>query len=216
MSVAAPALRSLRRLRERAPGEETVERCELCATPIGEPHSHVVNLESRNLLCSCRACYLLFTQAGAAQGRFRAVPERCVHVPDFQLDDAAWETLQIPVRTAFFFRNTALGRIAAFYPSPAGATESLLPLDAWERLEADNPVLRELEPDVEALLVYGPRERTGFECLLVPIDVCYELTGVVRRTWRGFDGGSDAHAAIGDFFARLRARSVVKPRGGSA
>jgi hypothetical protein len=41
----------------------------------------------------------------------------------------------------------------------------------------------------------------------VPIDACYELTGIVRRRWKGFDGGEEAWRDIGDFFARLRARS---------
>ena len=35
---------------------------------------------------------------------------------------------------AFFFFNSSLGRMAAFYPSPAGATESLLPLATWEEI----------------------------------------------------------------------------------
>ena len=45
---------------------------------------------------------------------------------------------------AFFFFNSSLGRVAAFYPSPAGATESLLPLDAWDDLVASNSVLATL------------------------------------------------------------------------
>ena len=43
--------------------------------------------------------------------------------------------------------------MTAFYPSPAGATESLLPLTAWEEIVRENPALREMQPDVEALLV---------------------------------------------------------------
>ncbi len=210
---ARPGLRALRGLRERGERSDGEERCEMCATPIADFHGHVVNVESRSLLCTCRACTLLFTQQGAARGRFRAVPERSVFVPDFQLSEARWEEFQIPVRIAFFFHNSALGRIAAFYPSPAGATESLLPLEEWRELEAENPILGGLEPDVEALLVWGPRERDGFDCLLAPIDTCYELTGIVRRTWRGFDGGEEAHAAIRGFFERVRARSVERPAG---
>lgn len=209
-SAATGFLDSLRPLRQRAPAPEPGERCEMCALPIAEGHGHVVNLESRHLLCTCRPCTLLFTRAGAAQGRFRAVPERCVFLDGFRLDEPRWDALQIPVRMAFFFRNSALGRMAGFYPSPAGVTESLLPLEGWEEMVRENPVLRELEPDVEALLVYGPRQAASFDCFLVPIDACYELAGVVRRTWRGFDGGGEAHAAIADFFERLRGRSVLR------
>ena len=40
------------------------------------------------------------------------------------------------------------GRVVAFYPSPMGATESLLELRAWTELEQQNPVLKELKPIV--------------------------------------------------------------------
>ena len=58
-------------------------------------------------------------------------------------------------------RRARRARASRFYPSPMGATESLLGLDAWERLEAANPVLGELEPDVEALLVNRARGARG-------------------------------------------------------
>ncbi|HET9558845.1 MAG TPA: DUF5947 family protein [Actinomycetota bacterium] len=184
-----------------APGEV----CEMCAEPVGGGHSHVVNLDSRQIMCTCRACYLLFTHQGAAGGRYRAVPDRYLHDPEFQLDDGAWETLQIPVKVAFLFDNSDLGRVAAFYPSPAGATESLLSLEAWQDVVAANPAMTDLVPDVEALLVQRTDE--GFECFLVPIDACYELVGLVRMHWKGFDGGEEAWAAIDGFFDAVRERS---------
>jgi hypothetical protein len=211
-----PALAVLGRLREQAPKPVPGERCEMCAAAIGEEHAHVVNVEMRNLLCACRACYLLFTRAGAAQGKYRAVPDRHLHLPAFVLGPAAWESLQIPVRMAFFFSNSSLGRVVAFYPSPAGATESLLPLDSWQGLVDHNPVLASLEPDVEALLVHGRRGAESFDSFVVPIDACYELTGIVRRRWKGFDGGEEAWRDIEEFFGRLRARSRVPPAEGAA
>jgi hypothetical protein len=184
-----------------APGEA----CEMCAEPVGDGHSHVVNLDSRQILCTCRACYLLFTHQGAAGGRYRAVPDRYPRDPSFSLGEGQWEALQIPVRVAFFFNNSDMGRVVAFYPSPAGATESLLPLEAWADVVAANPVMTDLAPDVEALLVQ--RAGDGFECFLVPIDACYELVGLVRMHWKGFDGGEEAWAAIDAFFERVRERS---------
>ena len=41
----------------------------------------------------------------------------------------------------------------------------------------------------------------------MPIDACYELVGHLRRLWRGFDGGREAHEAIDAFFAGLRGRA---------
>ncbi|MEZ0075286.1 DUF5947 family protein [Planotetraspora sp. GP83] len=204
----------LRRFREppQAGPQEAVERCEMCAEPLGEHHGHVVNLESRALLCTCRGCYLLFAPRGAAGGRYRAVPERYLFAPSFRISAADWDELQIPVRTAFFFRNSALGRTVAFYPSPGGATESLLPMETWEGVLEANPALAGAEPDVEALLV--DRRPDGFACHLVPIDACYRLVGLVRLHWKGFDGGREAWEAIDGFFADLRRRGEVVPPGG--
>jgi len=94
----------------------------------------------------------------------------------------------------------------ALYPSPAGATESLLPLDAWADLAAAHPELTTMAPDVEALLVRGERGLAP-ECYLVPIDACYELVGRLRTTWRGFDGGSEAHDELAAYFDRVRRRA---------
>ena len=41
---------------------------------------------------------------------------------------------QIPIGLAFFMRSSVSGGVVAFYPSPAGATESELSLEAWDEL----------------------------------------------------------------------------------
>jgi hypothetical protein len=195
----------LRRFRDPKPVIRAGERCEMCAAPIGEQHSHVVNLETRGLQCTCRPCYLLFTGSGAARGRQRAVPERYRHDPHFTLADRVWESAGIPVSMAFLFVNSAQDATVAFYPSPAGATESMLSGGAWSDLLADNPSFADIEPDVEALLINRGEE--GFEAFLVPIDACYELVGLVRLHWKGFDGGQEARRVIPAFFDGLRSRS---------
>ena len=48
----------------------------MCGEPIPDEHEHVVNTESRSLMCTCRGCWLLFTADGAGGGRYRAVPDR--------------------------------------------------------------------------------------------------------------------------------------------
>ena len=196
------------------PAAPPVEKCEMCAEPIGEDHGHVANLEDRHILCTCRPCMLLFTHAGAGSERrstddtdspmrrFQAVPERYRYDPGFVMSEGDWDELAIPVRMAFFFRNTGMGRTVAFYPSPAGATESELALDAWVRILAANPAVADVQPDVEALLI--DRDTGAY---LVPIDVCYELVGLVRLYWKGFDGGEEAWDRINGFFTALRDRS---------
>lgn len=185
---------------------EQPPRCELCGSLVGEDHGHVVDIDSRSIRCSCRPCYLLFTPDGSVQ-RFRAVPQRFRYTPRFRLADATWDDIGIPVRMAFFFANSGLGQTVACYPSPAGATESQLDLQAWRQVLAANPAMADLRDDVEALLVN--RADGGFECYLVPIDACYQLVGLVKLHWRGFDGGEEAWAAIDGFFAELRDRSEV-------
>lgn len=191
------------------PRPEPEERCDLCAEPIPPEHGHLVDVTARGLMCACRGCYLLFTPEGAGGGHYRAVPDRWLALPGTGLTGAGWDALQIPVSVAFFFLNSALDRVAAFYPGPAGATESLLPLDTWADLVAGEPVLATLLPDVEALLVRSPRGDADPECYVVPIDACYELVGRLRRLWRGFDGGREAHDALDEFFAGVRARAEV-------
>ena len=206
---------------EPAPAVPVGERCELCGTACGPEgtvarlgHGHVADLEQRSIRCVCRPCWLLFTQRGAAGGRYHSVPERYVHVPAPELTPAQWDTLQIPVRIAFLFRNSdgTADEWVAFYPSPAGATQSLLALDSWADVVAANSVFGTAEPDVEAVLVQRGQagSGSGFEAFVVPITACYERVARVRMHWQGFDGGEAVHAQIADFFAVLRDRAAAQ------
>jgi hypothetical protein len=195
------ALSVLARIRANRPEPSPYERCEMCGAPVADEHQHVVNVGTRSLLCTCRPCYLLFTHDDAALA-YRSVPDRYLSFAD--LAAPVWEELELPVGTAFLFINSALDRVVAFYPGPAGATESELPLEAWERVVAATPGLATLQADVEALLVRAADQH--IEAYLVPIDVCYELVGHLRKLWRGFDGGQDVRQRLDDFFAHVRTR----------
>jgi hypothetical protein len=185
------------------------EQCELCGDPIPPEHRHLLDLRSRELMCACRACKILFDRGAAGGGHYRLVPDRRLSLPGFELDDVSWEELRVPVEMAFFFHHTGEGRVVAFYPSPAGPTESLLELDAWDEIERANPVLRTLEPDVEALLVN--RSRGARQYFVVPIEDCYALVGLIRTRWRGLTGGQEVWEEIGLFFERLSDRSSEAP-----
>jgi Family of unknown function (DUF5947) len=181
------------------------ERCELCGAPLAPEHEHLIEPASRKLSCCCNACAILFSNREGT--RFRRVPRRVESLRDLRLSDAQWEGLHLPISLAFFFRSTPAGRVLAYYPSPAGATESLLPLEAWQELEAENPALRELEPDVEALLVN--RVGQAREHFRVPIDECFKLVGLLRIHWKGLSGGSEVWEEIGRFFDQLRQRASL-------
>lgn len=185
------------------------EDCEMCKTALAENHQHLVELENRKLVCACDACAILFASNGR---KYKRVPRRIRSLPDFQLNDAQWESLLIPINMAFFFHSTGVGKVVAFYPSPAGATESLLALESWEEIVSDNPILESMEPDVEALLVNRvnrARKNTSAEHYIVPIDECYKLVGIIRAGWRGLSGGSEIWEEIANFFAGLKQRSVA-------
>ncbi len=207
MTDASPLspLSVLERVRRSGPATSSGLRCDLCGEAIGEDHSHAVDTDERRLLCTCRPCYLLFTSPGAGGGRRRAVPSSYRRVEGFSLGPGGWDALEIPVGVAFFLRDPE-GRATAFYPGPAGATESLLPLGAWDGVVEANPDLGDLDAEVEAALVTSSGEG-GPSCFVVPVDACYELVGRLRRVWRGFDGGQDARRELGDFLAQLHRRA---------
>lgn len=187
-----------------------VEHCQLCNTGLPSEHSHLIELAQRKLVCTCEACAMLFR--GRTGAKYRRVPRRVRQLVNFQLSDADWDSLLIPINLAFFFRDSRDARVSVLYPSPAGATESLLPLEAWNHIVQANPVLGEMGPDVEALLVNRvghARQAAPAEYYIVPIDACYRLVGLIRIHWRGLSGGTEVWQEIGKFFAELRAKAEI-------
>jgi Family of unknown function (DUF5947) len=207
VAMGAPADTPLQRMARRAARsrEEALERCDLCGAPIAAAHRHLLDVPARELMCACRACAVLFDRGAAGGGHYRLVPDRRLRVEDFALDDVAWADLRLPVDLAFFVRDTAAGRVRAYYPGPMGATESLLGLDTWTELEAANPVLATLEPDVEALLV--DRAQGARHHLIVPIEDCFALVGLIRTHWKGLTGGREVWTEIAGFFDGLDRRA---------
>jgi hypothetical protein len=221
---AAPfdVLRQFARRREMRP---PAEQCELCSAEIAANHRHLLELSKRALICVCQPCSILFGDAGAGGGKYRLVASRYLILPDFQMTDEQWDNLMIPVNMVYMFRSTGgrpqgslphtsspppQQRVMAFYPSPAGAMESLLDLAGWEELASSNPILNDLEPDVEALLINRVQNRGGDnyrEHFIVPIDACYELVGLIRLHWKGLSGGEEVWKAIAEYFAGLRAKA---------
>ena len=180
-----------------------LERCDMCSIELGPDHAHLIEPATRRLICSCQACAILFS--GAAETRYRRVPKDVRYLPDFQMTPAQWEGLMIPINMAFFFYSSATDKVIVLYPSPAGATESLLDLDSWQEIVECNPVLKLMKPDTEALLIN--RVRAASDYFIVPIDECYRLVGLIRTKWKGLGGGTDVWQAINGFFMELKKRS---------
>ena len=192
---------------------EQAELCELCAAPLAPSHQHLLELGKRRVTCACDACAILF--GGSAKQRFRRIPRDIRQLRDFVLDDHEWDSLLIPINLAFFVRRVAPSpatadggtktTVAAQYPSPGGAMESSLDFEYWNAIVDHNPVLKRLEPEVEALLVN--RLSTPAEYYRVPIDQCFRLVGIIRTHWRGLSGGSEVWQHVERFFDELKQAS---------
>jgi hypothetical protein len=203
-TLVSPRLRRLAQQGVVAAGEQQ-EHCELCGAPVSSEHRHVIDLDTRQLLCACQPCSLLFDRPAAGGGHLRLVRARRLRLDHFELTDLVWERLRIPVDMAFFFTSSRLERVMAFYPSPMGATESRLELSDWQQVEEANPVLASMEPDVESLLVH--RARGARRYWIVPIEDPYRLVALIRTRWRGLSGGKEVWTEIECFFDDLDRRS---------
>lgn len=189
----------------------------MCSQELAPEHEHLVEPIKRRLICACGACAILFE--GQSGTRYKRVPRRVVFLKDFQMTDAQWDGLTVPIDMAFFFHSTPHGKMIALYPSPAGPTESLLSLDTWADIVEANPILSKMESDVTALLV----NRTGHgrdshpsEYYVVPIDECYRLVGLIRTHWRGLSGGTEVWREINGFFAALKRQAGFAHEGAHA
>jgi hypothetical protein len=204
-------------LRQFARRRKIVERCEMCSLELAEEHEHLVEPVGRKLICACGACAILFE--GQTGAKYKRVPRQVRFLRDFQMTDAQWDGLAIPIEMAFFFKSSPQEKIITLYPSPAGPTESLLSLDTWADIVEMNPVLSDIPADVTALLVNRVGHARGTclaEYYLVPIDECYKLVGLIRTHWRGLSGGTEVWREIGGFFAGLKKRAGYPQEGARA
>jgi hypothetical protein len=198
------ALRALRRFTRDA-GDTSLGRCELCMRTLAAEHAHRLLADKRVLECLCDRCAFETPH----EAPWKVVAHKVERLPGFQMTATEWEALGLPVRLAFFVRRSDGAGVQAFFPSAAGATEAPLDKEQWAELSSKSPLLVDIEPDVDALLVHhaGGRELA----LLVSVDVCYELIGTLRVHWRGFAGGDEAWQALDAFMAKLTRTTPREP-----
>ena len=205
----AALVASLRRISQAPPpsangngAPDAEEHCDVCGKGIPAEHRHLLHLTERYILCVCESCLAI----RGGDGDYRPTGTRTVWLEDFTLPDELWATFAIPIGLAFFLISSSVGSVVAMYPSPAGATESELELEAWQALVDQNPELV-LEPDAEALVVNRTTE--PHQHAIAPIDECYRLVGMVKTSWEGISGGRGPEEAIASFFDELQAKAVA-------
>jgi hypothetical protein len=199
--MVAPSLISKLRRIAHAPPPAEVERCAFCGTALKEDHRHLVDRKAMKFMCTCEMCLITLSEST----KYTPIPQRILPLPDFIMTDLLWSDFLIPVNMAFFVIRPNHHGAVAYYPAATGATESQLRMDAWDQLVLQNPILHDLVPDLEALLI----NRLGDEAqyFIVPIDQCYKLIGKIRTTWQGIFGGTDVNKVIDDFFLHLQKSS---------
>jgi hypothetical protein len=189
--------------RQAPPRASSTATCELCPIGIGEDHRHLLHLVERRIVCVCETCWSM----RSGDPEFRPPGSRTLWLEDFAMADEIWSAFQIPIGLAFLMRSSVSRGVVALYPSPVGATESELDLTAWDALCQANPVLDQMEPDAEALIVN--RTADEHQYAIVPVDQCYRMVGLIKSRWEGITGGRGVEEAIGEFFERVRERALV-------
>jgi len=187
---------------------DTTTGCELCPSGVSVDHRHLLHLDERRILCVCETCWSM--RSGDAE--YRPTGSRTLWLEDFVMPEDVWAQFDMPTGLAFLMRSSVSKSMIALYPSPAGATECELPLDAWERLVARNRILERLEPDAEALVVNRLQKAgggDGGQHVIVPIDQCYRLVGAIKESWEGISGGDAVERSVREFFGAMRERAQV-------
>lgn len=182
--------------------EEGVELCNFCGSVLPADHRHLVHLSEMKFMCTCEMCMILM----AENKSYKPLPQRYLHLEDFNMPDEVWSDFLIPVNMAFFVLSATRNGAVAYYPAPTGATESKLKMEPWIQLAQLNPLLHDLTPDLEALLVNRLDQKGQY--YIVPIDSCYKLIGMIRISWKGIFGGTEVNDIIRQFFSDLKEKSV--------
>ncbi len=202
--VSSSLISKLRKIATPLP-EEEVEKCNFCGRILSSDHRHLVDLSAMKFMCTCEMCMITLAESGA----YKPLPQRYLELEGFNMPDALWSDFLIPVNMAFFVLSSGRNGAVAYYPAPTGATESKLKMEAWNQLAQLNPLLNDLAPDLEALLINRLDDKGQY--FIVPIDKCYELIGMIRITWKGIFGGKEVNDIIRQFFSKLKERSVRCP-----
>ena len=199
-TIAAPVYRSLRQFVRSRP-RPSAASC--AAIGLAAEHSHLVEPASRQLVCSCDACSILFSgqqsraiSTGSQRRRVLAgLPtDRCPMGRSTSTDQPG------------LFHDKHAGRPRARLLPESGRGHRIAPgARGLARLGGGEPDPRPTRAGCRS--TPGQSDEQGSRVLPRPIDECYKLVGLIRANWRGLSGGSGSLGGSGQFFTRLKKRS---------
>nr|PZN28442.1 MAG: hypothetical protein DIU78_02665 [Pseudomonadota bacterium] len=172
-------------LRERARPWDAATRCELCGTKLAIEHAHVLDLSTRMLSCSCRACAALFDDTGTS--RYRTVPRRVLFEEPFPIGSEERHALEGAPEVLGVFYDSSAAAWVALCPGRSGAVERPLERTLCDAVLEKSRLGPMLNPDVEALLVRA-RDDDSSRAWIVPIDVGYAVIDACTRDTPSLDG----------------------------
>jgi len=167
-------------------------------------HLHLISPTTRRLVCVCASCSSWYGQQNDRS--LVPVPRVARELLSFRLTNAQWQGLCLPADLAFCYWSSLDAGAVAVSPTRDGVIETRLPEGPWGDIVAGNRPLQEMAADVEGLLVHRvPTSACRLPLyVIMPIDVCYQLVGILRAYWRGDGGGDEVWTEVDGFLSRLR------------
>lgn len=161
--------------------------CDVCGDALPQEHVHLSIHGQRALRCACVAC-----GSAAHTGGWQRVDTHLWPV-DLSIENTLWMSLGIPINLAFLLHRPGDADPVALFPSPAGLTETPLPMAGWQAVLSAGAERLQLGA-TQAILAW--RLSSPHRYYVASLDVCYEIAGLLRVHWRGLAGGPAAQLLL--------------------
>ena len=155
--------------------------------------------------CAPAAAATCCSRPRAPAARFRAVPERYPSFPDFRLSPRPVGCAADPGERRLLLRQLVARPGRRVLPEPGRAHRVAAAARRVGRRSSpttpSSPTWRPTSRRCWSASTDRPARPSASSCRST---LCYELVGQLRRLWKGFDGGREAHDALDAFFADVR------------
>ena len=160
--------------------------CRFCSSALDSPPNPLFEVATQRVLFACNPCASRFEKRSG--GPFKLIPRSTRQIEDFRMPEVPWQTYDLPGNVTFVFYCTAAAKLLSVCKVAAGTVDLTVPREVWKAIIEANPVLEEMRPDVEGLLIIHTGDSR--EYFIAPIDVCYNL--IKTRPSTSHDGLEEA------------------------